>query len=222
MRSTTSAPYGRGMARRHRSELVHGLSHVTARGNRRGDVFPTPLDYYDYLLRVEEVVEREGLICHGYCLMPNHVHLIFDSAQPPLSNAMRDLQGLYARRFNKRYGVTGHVFENRFDSVPIRRESHLLEVVRYVVLNPVRAGLCGRAEDWPWSSFGAYLDQAEVPPFLTVKFVLELFGADRAAAQTRLAAFVAAGLRYPKPYVPGNFSASSRTRRAPGRPTTFR
>lgn len=132
---------------------------------------------------------------------------------------MRRLLGGHARRSNRERGLTGHVFQGRFGAEPIVDEPHLLEVVRYVVLNPVRAGICAHPREWAWSSYTAYLDPSTRPPFLTTDLALDLFGGSR----RELAAFVDDGLSaYPKPYVPGKRSASSRTSSATGSPTTFR
>lgn len=179
------------MPRKPRSALVDGFTHVTARGNRRSDIFPTPLDYYEYLLLLDDVVpDNSDLTCHAFCLLPNHLHLLFEASQPALSDAMRYVNGVYAMRHNRRYALSGHVFQGRFHSEPIVRDSHLREVVRYLVLNPVRAGLCGRPEDWIWSSYAAYFDETIRPSFLTVDTVLGLFADDRDDARRLLAAFV--------------------------------
>jgi putative transposase len=187
------------MPRIARRDLVDGLTHVTARGNRRNVLFPAALDYYEHLLLVDETMARHpDVVCHGFCLMPNHFHFVLDAQQQELSELMQRLNGVYAQRFNKRYRVGGRLFQGRFDSKPIVSEPHLLEVVRYVVLNPVRAGVSRHPREWTWSSYAAYFDDSVRPPFLTTSSVLELFGLETSAARGALARFVDEGMELPE------------------------
>jgi putative transposase len=219
--------YLRRVPRRARREIVDGLCHVTARGNRRARIFRRDTDYGELLLLIDEAVCRYDVMCHGFCLMPNHYHLVLDAPQPNLSAALGLVNGVFAQRLNRRYGFSGHVFQGRFGSKPIIHDSHFMEVVRYVLRNPVRARICADPADWPWSSYHGYLDEAERPEFLTVDSVLGLFSTRRESARRAFTAFVANGDRpgtvpYPKPYSPAKRLASRRTRRAAGSPTTFR
>ncbi|MCO5163196.1 MAG: transposase [Mesorhizobium sp.] len=138
--------------------VVPGVPHhVTQRGNRRERVFFSPDDYRAYRAILAEAARAIGTEVWAYCLMPNHVHLILvpshpDGLRAPLGEAHRR----YTRRINDREGWTGHLWQGRFGSVPMD-EDHLEGAVRYVSLNPVRAGLVKRAEDWPWSSVRAHL-----------------------------------------------------------------
>ena len=173
---------------------------MTARGNRRAPVFHAPLDCYEYLLLLGEAMgAHEDVACHGFCLMPNHVHLVFDAPQEELSPLMRRVSGVYAQRFNRRYRAVGHLWQGRFWSEPIVDDGHLLEVVRYVVLNPVRARICRDAGDWSWSSYAAYFDATAAPAFLTTSFVLELFAQDAPQARPALAQFIEEGRDLAKP-----------------------
>ena len=200
---------------------------MTARGNNRARIFRGDDDYMDLLLPLDEAVRRYTFVCHAFCVMPNHLHFVLEAPQPRISDGMRYVGGVFAQRFHRRYGTGGHVFQGRFHSVPIVRESHFLEVIRYVLRNPVRARLCDQPAEWEWSSYGSYFDDGVRPPFLSVDPVLELFHSQRSRARRLLAAFVETGdspgtVPYPKPYTPAKRSASSRTSSAPGRPTTFR
>lgn len=215
------------MPRIARRELVDGLCHVTARGNNRRAIFRTDDDYLDALLLLDTAVERYGVVCHAFCLIPNHLHFVLEASQAALSAAMRYVGGVFAQRFHRRYGSGGHVFQGRFHSRQISDDADFLGVVRYVLRNPVRAGLCDSPGEWEWSSYHAYFDDAVRPSFLTTSAVLAAFDDRRSIARRSLAAFVAIGdspgtVPYPKPYVLGKRSASSRTSRAAGRPTTFR
>jgi REP element-mobilizing transposase RayT len=216
------------MPRKPRRELVDGLCHITARGNGRQRIFRGDDDVMDLLLPLDEAIRRYGgVVCHAFCVMPNHVHLVLDAPQPQLSSSLRYAFGVFAQRFHRRYGTNGHVFQGRFYSEPILREPHFIEVVRYVLRNPVRARLCDSPADWEWSSFHAYLDESARPPFLTADVVLDLFSPRPTVARRELAAYVERGdspgtVPYPKPYTPAKRSASRRTRSAAGSPTTLR
>lgn len=125
--------------------------------------------------------------------MTNHYHLLLETPEPDISLGMQRLNGAYAQRFNWRHDVVGHVFERRFHSVPVESNWHLLELARYIVLNPVRAGICRRPGDWPWSSYRAATGTAARPPLVTLDWLLAQFG-QGARAHERFAAFVAGGL----------------------------
>jgi putative transposase len=151
-----------------RLEVAGGFFHVTARGNARATIFHDEIDYAALLKRLSTTVPRFGWRCHGFCLMPNHYHL--------LGAGMLVLNGAYARRFNGRYDRVGHVFQGPYGAEPVERDEHLLEVCRYIVLNPVRADLCANVRDWRWSSFRATAGLERPPPYLSVGLVRELFG----------------------------------------------
>jgi putative transposase len=173
-----------------RDSLPDGLAHVISRGNRRGDLFFVERDYRFYLELLGEALTRFGVECHGYCLMPNHVHLLLEGPADAISKAMQRVNGRYAQWFNREYAYVGHVFQGRFIGIPIEDEGYLLELARYIVNNPVRAGLCDTAADWPWSSFAATVGDAPKPRFLTTDWLLEQFGRDGATARRQMIDFV--------------------------------
>jgi putative transposase len=179
------------MPRRPRLEVTPGIFHVNARGNRRQPIVLGEADAAHFLDSVGMVVDRFRWRCHAFCVVPNHYHLLLETTSPNLGDGMRQLNGDYARWFNRRYEFGGHLFQGRFHSATVESDSHLVELSRYIVLNPVRAGLCRRAEDWPWSSYRATVGLAPIPPFLTVDRVLRYFGRSRRLARRRYAAFVA-------------------------------
>lgn len=138
--------------------VVEGVAHhVTQRGNRRQQTFFSDEDYAAYVALLAEGCQAAGVEVWGYCLMPNHVHLILiPSTDDGLRVALAEAHRRYSRRVNFREGWRGYLWQGRFASVPMD-EAHLLACARYVELNPVRAGLVARAEDWPWSSARAHL-----------------------------------------------------------------
>jgi REP element-mobilizing transposase RayT len=232
--------YGRQMPRPPRIQAPGATYHVTTRGNRRHEIFIDARDRLRFLQLLEQVVEVFGWRCHAYCLMTNHYHLLVQTSGADISQGMHRLNGVYAKWFNWRHGYEGHLFERRFHGELVEGHVHLLELTRYIVLNPVRAGITGTASEWRWSSYDATLGKRPRPGFLTTGWVLSLFNRDLNRARELYADFVAAGaLPYrrsrrvpvpgtgtrpdqPYPYTPGNRSASRLTSSAVGRPTTFR
>lgn len=183
------------MARPLRIEFPGAVYHVTARGDGRQAIFRDDADRAKFLGVLESTVALRKWVCHAYCLMGNHYHLIIETAEANLSRGMRSLNGEYTQAFNRRHRRPGHVFQGRFKAVLVEKERHLLELCRYVVLNPVRArGMeAKRPEDWPWSSYRATAGLSEVPPFLSVRWVLARFGRNGAEARARYGTFVENG-----------------------------
>jgi putative transposase len=166
------------MPRPPRVQVAGGIFHVTARGNRQQLIYADDADRQLFLSLLERVVARCGWRCHAYCLMSNHFHLVIETPQPNLSYGLQLLNGAYAQCFNHRHGLSGHLFQGRFHSVLVETSDQFLQLVRYVVLNPVRAGLCERPEDWPWSSYRAFLARISPPRFLAVDLLLAELGQD--------------------------------------------
>ena len=181
------------MPRRPRKELPDGLAHVTCRTVRRFPLFRTERDATAYLDLIDfvtrEIADWQVLT---YCLMPNHIHLVVDARVEQLSLAMHRVNGLYAQRFNREYGYRGHLFQGRFHATPIGDEAHLPGSIRYVLLNPVRAGLCAQPANWRWSSYRSCAGLEPPRPFLAVERVLSIFGSDEDAARAAFRSFVAA------------------------------
>lgn len=188
------------MARPLRIEFSGALYHVTARGNARQDIFLDDKDRHRFLEVLGRVVSRFHLLLHAYCLMDNHFHLVVETPEANLSKAMRQLNGVYTQAFNRRHGRVGHVLQGRFKAIVVDRDSYLLELCRYVVLNPVRARRTRKPETYPWSSYRATAGLAPTPPFLTVDWLLSEFGRQRPVAQRKYRAFVAEGLSHSSPW----------------------
>ena len=181
------------MARKSRIHLPGGVYHVMLRGNGGQVVFPDPADGLVFLDLLAEGTARFGFRCHGYCLMPNHVHLVLQAGAVPLSRAMQNLSFRYTRHVNGREKRMGHLFQGRYKAILVDGDSYLLELVRYVHLNPVRAGLCATPEAWRWSGHRAYIGRAAAP-WLTTDRVLSLLAPGEADARAAYRAFVAEGM----------------------------
>ena len=184
------APIVISMPRSHRLELAGGIFHITARGNRKHDIFVDDGDRHIFLHLFAATVGHCGWRCHAYCLMPNHFHLVIETLEANLSAGMQRLNGTYAQWFNHRHGLCGHVFQGRFHSTLVENDAHLLELSRYIVLNPTRAGLCLDPTEWTWSSLSATLGRITAPGFLTVDWLLSQFGHDTERARTVYEDFV--------------------------------
>jgi len=163
------------MARPLRIEYEGAVYHVTSRGNAGQDIFAVDADREMLLKILGDSVDRFGWICHGYCLMTNHYHLLLETPEPNLSRGMQHLNGVYTQWFNRQHRRAGHLVQGRFKSVLVEKESYLLELARYVVLNPVRAGMVRSARDWRWSSYRATAGMGEGPGFLTTDWILAQF-----------------------------------------------
>lgn len=180
------------MARPLRIPVAGGIYHLLARGNDRGQIFADDADRSEFLAIAAEVLGRFGWRCLTYCLMGNHYHLVALTPEENLSRGMRQLNGVYAQRYNRRHRRGGHLFGGRFHAVLVERDTHLLELARYVALNPVRAGLCARPEGWPWSAHRTLIGTAP-NGIVDPGELLRLFGGPLDQARRRYRAFVAAG-----------------------------
>ncbi len=183
------------MARPLRIEFPGAVYHVTARGDGRGTIFRDDADRRVFLEILQRTVSLRRWACHAYCLMGNHYHLLVETPEANLSRGMRAVNGEYTQAFNRRHGRPGHVFQGRFKAVLVEKEAHLLELCRYVVLNPVRARSMRVASpgDWPWSSYRVTAGMDPAPAFLAVDWILSRFGGRGKEAQRRYARFVAQG-----------------------------
>lgn len=175
------------MPRKPRQDAEGAVHHVFARGNRRQRIYRDAWDLETYLAMLGRVVVSREWRCLGYCLMPNHVHLLIESPKGNLAAGMQWLHGCYAQRHNKRHGCSGHLFQGRYDAVRVTSDAQLWMAAAYVARNPVKARLCERPEDWVWSSYAAILGRAESPPWLDVGRLLGYFAAAGGDARQLLA-----------------------------------
>ncbi len=184
------------MARPLRVEFPDAVYHVTSRGNGRQAIFLDDEDRLRFLAVLGRAARLRGWVVHAYCLMGNHYHLLVETPRGDLSGGMRGLNGEYTQLFNRRHRRCGHVFQGRYKAVLVEKQRHLLELCRYVVLNPVRTrGMrVRRPEEWRWSSYRATagLDDAVEP--LAADWVLGQFARRRKPAQKAYVRFVRQGL----------------------------
>lgn len=185
------------MARPLRIELSGGLYHVTSRGDRREDIYLSNADREAWLALLSQVCTRFNWICHAYCLMTNHYHLVIETPDGNLAKGMRQLNGVYTQIVNRAHGRVGHVFQGRYKAILVEKDSYLLELARYVVLNPVRAGMVSDVGDWSWSSYPAMIGQAPSPTWLQTDWILGQFSSQRNRARLMYLDFVRAGVGLP-------------------------
>lgn len=182
------------MARPLRIEFEGALYHITSRGNEKRDIFLDDEDRESFLEILAQINKRFNWLCHAYCLMNNHYHLLIETPEANLSKGMKLLNGIYTQRFNKKYKRVGHLYQGRYKAILIGKESHLLEVARYIVLNPTRVGIVDEFQKWNWSSFRATAYQIKPHSCLTVEWILSQFSEDKSAARRNYIRFVKAGI----------------------------
>ena len=182
------------MARPLRIEYEGAVYHITSRGNRRKPIFKDEDDQRLFLSTLESVNKRYNWLNHAYCLMNNHYHLIIETPDGNLSKGMRQLNGVYTQMFNKRHKKTGHIFQGRYKAILIQKDSHLLEACRYVVLNPVRAKIVHKLEDWKWSSYRSTAGLDKPHLCLTTEWILGQYSKRKKQAERKYSEFVEAGL----------------------------
>ncbi|CCE25456.1 REP-associated tyrosine transposase [Methylotuvimicrobium alcaliphilum] len=182
------------MTRPIRIEFSGALYHVTSRGDRRESIYEDDEDRVQFLDVLKRVIEDFNWVCHAYCLMTNHYHLVIETPDANLSKGMRQLNGVFTQTSNRRHGRTGHLFQGRYKAILVDAESYLLELTRYVVLNPVRAGLVTSPGDWLWSSYRAMIGEAPAPIGLATDGILAQFSTHRNTAIKRYREFVTQGM----------------------------
>jgi putative transposase len=184
------------VARGPRLDTSNAVHHVFARGIERREIFYTAADRQDFLARLTRIARDSALRIYAWSLLPNHFHLLVQTADIGLSRCMQRLLAGYALSFNRRHQRCGYLFQNRFRSTLVDRQSYLLELIRYVHLNPVRAGLVSldALDEYPWTGHAALLGRVDVPPWLDARTVLQQFTLDRPSAAEHYREFVRAGM----------------------------
>ena len=181
------------MARPLRLEYAGAFYHVTSRGDRREDIFFDDDDRIVWLEVLGNVCGRFNWVVHAYCQMTNHYHLLVETVDGNLSRGMRQLNGQYTQRFNRRHKMVGHLLQGRYKAIVVQKETYLLELSRYVILNPIRAGMVRHVEDWLWSSYRAIADLEERPQWLDTDWLLNQFGKRRKKAIEKYRNFILEG-----------------------------
>jgi REP element-mobilizing transposase RayT len=178
------------MARPLRVEFPDAVYHVISRGNARQPIYRSDRDRYDFLDILQRVVERYHWLCHAYCLMGNHYHVLLETPEANLSRGMQQLNGVYTQSFNRQHGRVDHLFQGRYKAQLVERGSYLLELSRYIVLNPVRAKIVTFPADYQWSSYRSTVGLRQAEPFLSSMWVLGQFASNHRLARRRYRAFV--------------------------------
>jgi len=187
------------MARPIRLEFPGAIYHVTTRGNDGADIYLDDQDRLQFLTILGEVVKRTGWIVHTYVLMDNHYHLVIETPSGNLSRGMRQLNGVYTQRFNSMHVSGGRVFQGRFKAVLVERDDFLLDLCRYVVLNPLRLKVVKNISRYRWSSYRASAGEIKAPAWLNAETILSQFGRNIGVAQKRYAEYISAGIGLPSP-----------------------
>ena len=188
------------MARPLRIEYSGAVYHITSRGNARKKIYSDDEDRKNFFGVLETVLKKYNWLCHAYCLMDNHYHLLVETRDANLSIGMRQLNGVYTQFYNRRHRRPGHIFQGRYKAILVDKDNYLLELSRYVVLNPVRAKLVELPEHWKWSSYAATAGLKKVPDYLSVDWILGVFGTDRKTAQRQYRKFVKEGITRKSPW----------------------
>jgi putative transposase len=177
------------MPRPLRIEVPGGLFHVATRSPARRTILRDDEDRGRLLELVRRTCRRQGWLCRGYCILSTHYHLLVTTPKPNLAPGMQWLNGLYGTTFNERHASHGHVFGGRYASVLVKSDAHLLLLVAYLAMNPVKAGICRDPAEWAWSSYGALL--GHVPEgFMQLSEVMRMFAFDPEEARRRIESFV--------------------------------
>jgi REP element-mobilizing transposase RayT len=185
------------MSRPLRLEFPGGLYHVTSRGDRRENIYLNDVDRYKWLELFSQVCQRFNWKCYAYCLMSNHYHIVVETVEGNLSKGMRQLNGVYTQHFNRNHQRIGHVFQGRYKGIIVDKDSYLLELSRYVVLNPIRARLVKDVSKWPWSSYKAMIGEQSIPEWLETGWLLNRFSVQRKRAIAKYKDFIRAGVGLP-------------------------
>jgi putative transposase len=162
------------MPRKHRVWFPGATYHITARGNRKDKIFYEEKDYEKYLELLTDIKSREPFNLHAYCLMPNHIHLLMETKNTPPSKIIKFVHMNYAIGFNRKYDLTGHLFQGRYNSKLVMDEEYFLKASKYIHLNPTEAHIVKNPEDYRWSSYRAFMNQSQ-SSFITTEKTLNHF-----------------------------------------------
>lgn len=188
------------MSRPLRLAFPGAIYHITSRGNAREPIFLSDLDRQQFLSLLGTCIDRFNWVCHAYCLMDNHYHLLIETPDANLQEGMRQLNGIYTQKFNRLHARVGHVFQGRYKAILVERDSYLLELCRYIVLNPVRAKMVQEAGQFSWSSYQATAGQIACPKWLETDWLLSQLSVRKTTARKKYAQFVTQGKLQESPW----------------------
>lgn len=180
------------MPRQHRIKAPDTIFHITARGNAQQEIFTSSFENRLFLRLLGRVINEHGWSCHAYCLMVNHYHLVLEISKENLSEGMHELNQRYAVMFNNLHDRIGHVFQSRFFSRIVTSDNYMMELVRYILMNPVRAGLVEHPGSWPWNCYGEFLSAVPVQGMINRDLTLSLFSGDVHLAEAAFAEYIEA------------------------------
>jgi REP element-mobilizing transposase RayT len=187
------------MGRPIRIEYPAALYHITSRGNERKNIFLKDEDRVKFLQILEDYHDRYGIFIHSYVLMDNHYHLVLETPKGNLLKVMHGINSSYTGYFNRRYGRSGHLFQGRYRGILVEKDAYLLSLSRYVHLNPVRAGVVRRLEQYRWSTYLGYIGKGKELQWVEYGWVLSQFGKEKKKARERYREYVEEGLRAKEP-----------------------
>jgi REP element-mobilizing transposase RayT len=188
------------MARPLRIQFPGALYHVTSRGDKKEKIFEDDRDREAFLKILASVVEQCNWLCHAYCLMDNHYHLLVETPDGNLSYGMRQLNGVYTQRYNRAHHTVGHLLQGRYKAIVVEKDTYLLEVSRYMVLNPVRAQLVTYPWEWNWSSYLATASIRKPSGSVSTDWILSQFSKNKKRAQQAYREFVISGMEKEAPW----------------------
>lgn len=188
------------MSRPLRLSFPGAIYHLTSRCNARAAIYLDDGDKQRFLDLLASCVEKFNWICHAYCLMDNHYHLLIETPDANLQTGMRQLNGVYTQQFNRRHARVGHVFQGRYKAILVDKDSYLLELCRYVVLNPVRATMVSLPEQYDWSSYSAMMGSQQGASWLSTDWILSQFSSRKSIARKRYQQFVLKGIGQASPW----------------------
>ncbi|WP_372882325.1 transposase [Psychromonas sp.] len=181
------------MSRPLRLEFAGALYHVTSRGNERKTIYHQEDDFDLFLKILSDVCEQFNWVIHAYCLMTNHYHFLVETPDANLSKGMRQLNGVFTQSINRKHHRVGHLFQGRYKAILVDKDAYLLELCRYIILNPVRARMVDSPSEWLWSSWHNMVGSKTSPPWLATDALLQLFSSNRKQAIGEYVQFVEEG-----------------------------
>lgn len=188
------------MSRPLRLSFPGAIYHVTSRGNACAPIYLDDDDKQGFLDLLANCIEKFNWICHAYCLMDNHYHLLIETPDANLQVGMRQLNGVYTQQFNRRHTRVGHVFQGRYKAILVDKDSYLLELCRYIVLNPVRAHMAKLPELYHWSSYAQTASARRKTSFVNTDWLLSQFSSKKSTARKRYQQFVLRGIGQDSPW----------------------